>query len=138
MKPPLKRPSGARGLVGSESARRLAGIVLESWSGACGPIEAAKRMGVALVRYYQLEARALQALIGALEPRPAGRPPKHIQEGEELLDLKHELLLARYQLELERVRSEILLTMPEVVLGKAQPPRETRGPSGGGGRRTKS
>jgi hypothetical protein len=73
VKAQVKRPSGARGLEGSEGARRLAATLLESWSGACGPVEAAERMGVALVRYYQLESRALQAVILALEPRPRGR-----------------------------------------------------------------
>jgi len=51
----------------------MAALVLESWSGARGPVEAARAMGVALVRYYQLEARALQAVIAALEPRGRGR-----------------------------------------------------------------
>lgn len=73
MKTQVKRPSGVRGLEGSDGARRLAAIVLEAWSGACGPVEAAGKMGVALMRYYQLESRALQALIQALEPRPRGR-----------------------------------------------------------------
>lgn len=73
MKALAKKPSGVRGLEGSETARRLAAIVMESWSGATGPVEAARAMGVALVRYYQLEARALQALVTALEPRSRGR-----------------------------------------------------------------
>jgi hypothetical protein len=88
-----------RGLEGSESARKLAAIMLEAWSGACGPVEAAQKMGVALVRYYQLEARALAALIGAMEPRARGRTVTAAgtlrREGEKLKRLEREL--HRYQ-----------------------------------------
>lgn len=73
MKPRGKQRLCPPGLEGSELARRQAAILLESLSGACGPLEAANTMGVALVRYYQLEARALQAVVKALEPRPRGR-----------------------------------------------------------------
>jgi hypothetical protein len=68
-----KIPSGPKDLIGSEQARRNAALVLESLSGISGPVEAARGMGVALARYYQLEARALQAFVRALEPMPRGR-----------------------------------------------------------------
>lgn len=73
MKVRRTKPFGPKGLTGSEPARRSAAIVLESLSGACGPVEAARGLGVALARYYQLEARVLQAIVSALEPRPRGR-----------------------------------------------------------------
>ena len=60
-------------MAGSEQARRNAALMLQSLSGACGPLEAARGMGVALARYYQLEARVLQAIVSALEPRRRGR-----------------------------------------------------------------
>lgn len=73
MKQARTKPIGLSMLQGSEPARRNAALLLESLSGACGPLEAARAMGVALARYYQLEARALQALVHALEPRARGR-----------------------------------------------------------------
>jgi len=65
--------TGARSVTGSDQARRLGAWLLRSLSGACGPLDAARGMGVALARYYQLEARVLQAMVAALEPRPRGR-----------------------------------------------------------------
>jgi hypothetical protein len=95
----VKRASGARGLEGSEGARRMAALVLESWSGARGPVDAARAMGVALVRYYQLEARALQAVISSLEPRTRGRQatPADSQRRQEEQRRRLERELHRYQ-----------------------------------------
>jgi hypothetical protein len=73
MKAKSKQRLGASAMQGSEQARRNAALMLESLSGACGPQEASRAMGVALARYYQLEARVLQALVSALEPRARGR-----------------------------------------------------------------
>jgi len=73
MKTRRTKPFGPAALEGSELARRNAALMLESLSGALGPLEASRAMGIALARYYQLEARALQALVRALEPRPRGR-----------------------------------------------------------------
>lgn len=69
------RKTGPAALEGTDEARRLTFLLLESLSGILGPSEAAEAMGVALPRYYQLETRALQAMIDALEPRPRGRRP---------------------------------------------------------------
>lgn len=77
----------------------MAALVLESWSGARGPLEAARAMGVALVRYYQLEARALQAVIAALEPRGRGRQvsAEGLRKREEERARRLERELRRYQ-----------------------------------------
>lgn len=99
MKVSRKRPLGANAAQGSDMARRQAAIMLESLSGACGPLEAAEAMGVALVRYYQLEARALAALVAALEPRPRGRQltAERVREKSELDRRRLERELHRYQ-----------------------------------------
>lgn len=54
--------------------RRRAAAVLEVLGGAKSPAEAAESLGLSLPRYYQLEARALEGLIAACEPRTRGRP----------------------------------------------------------------
>lgn len=53
--------------------RRRAAAVLEVLGGAKSPVEAAEGLGIALPSYYQLEARALEGLVSACEPRPRGR-----------------------------------------------------------------
>ncbi|MDJ0522821.1 MAG: helix-turn-helix domain-containing protein [Planctomycetota bacterium] len=47
-------------------------VILEALSGLTTTSEAAERLGVSPSRYYQLEARALEGMMAALEPRPRG------------------------------------------------------------------
>ena len=73
--------------------------VLEALSGEVGTSEAAEKLGVSLSRYYQLEARALQGMLEAAEPRAKGKqktPEREIQalQAEKKLLLKE---LRRHQ-----------------------------------------
>ena len=73
MKGKRNHPMGAKAVRGSDAARRLAALLLEAWSGVRSTQDASLAMGVALTRFYQLEARALESIVAALEPRPRGR-----------------------------------------------------------------
>lgn len=75
-----KASTGAKALKGSATARRHLAVLLEALSGLRGTTEAAEAMGVSLSRYYQLETRALQGMLSALEPRPRG--PRKTKEAE--------------------------------------------------------
>lgn len=68
---PRKR-TGASAPSGSKRAKQIAVAVLETLSGELGTTEAAEKLGVSLSRYYQLEAKALQGLLEAVEPRAKG------------------------------------------------------------------
>ncbi len=57
----------------SREARRLAAVVLDVLAGARTPPQAAEALGVSLPRYYQLEDRAVNHLVGGCEPVPRGR-----------------------------------------------------------------
>jgi hypothetical protein len=73
---PPSAPKRAHGVQGGTcEANRLAVVILEVLAGGRTPLEAAGVLGVALPRYYQLEIRALQGLVAALEPRPKVRQP---------------------------------------------------------------
>jgi hypothetical protein len=63
----------------SRDAKRLAAAILEVLAGARTPTDAATALGVSLPRYYQIESRALVALLASCEPRPKGRvrSPQH-------------------------------------------------------------
>jgi hypothetical protein len=80
---PVPNDSGAAEL----QMRRRAAAVLEVLGGAKSPPEAAEGLGIALPSYYLLEARALQGLVSACEPKPRGRAPG---EGKTFLALKRE------------------------------------------------
>ena len=58
---------------GSPDARKQAALVLEVLGGARTIADASEAMGISTNRYYQLERRALDGLIAALEPRKRGR-----------------------------------------------------------------
>jgi len=75
-----KNRTGPSTLRGSKEAKRQMVVLLETLSGLGTTTEAAERLGVSLSRYYQLETRALQGMLGALEKRPRG--PRKTQEGE--------------------------------------------------------
>jgi hypothetical protein len=57
----------------SAKAKRSAAVILEVLSGMRSVAEASEAMGVSANRYYQLEARGLEGLVEALEPRSRGR-----------------------------------------------------------------
>lgn len=73
MSKPRQQPLGVRAVRGSDAARRMTALLLEAWSGVRSTQAASEAMGVALPRFYQLEARALQLIVSAMEPRPRGR-----------------------------------------------------------------
>jgi len=66
------RKTGAGSLKGSRKAKQIAVAVLEALAGELGTTEAAAQLGISLSRYYQIEARALEGLLQAVEPRAKG------------------------------------------------------------------
>lgn len=98
-KPTPKRRTGPGALEGTRDAVRTGALLLEMLAGLRGPQETAEAMGVSQPRLYQLEAKALQAMIDALEPCPRGPkadPSKQVQ-AIELRCKKLETELRRYQ-----------------------------------------
>jgi len=75
-----KQATGPSTLKGSKQAKASLVVILETLSGACTTGEAAERLSVSLSRYYQLETRALQGMLTALEPRPRG--PRKTKDAE--------------------------------------------------------
>ena len=59
----------------SDAAKTTAAMILEALAGLRGPSDAARELGVSVMRFYQLEKRAIDGLIAACEPRPIGRQP---------------------------------------------------------------
>jgi hypothetical protein len=67
-------PAAAVTPVGKE-ARQQAAAILEVLAGVRTPAQAAAALAVSLVRYYQMEARALRGLVAACAPAPRGPRP---------------------------------------------------------------
>ena len=68
-----QQPAGPKALTGSDDAKRRAAVILEAMCGLRTTQAASDELHIALVRYYVLETRMLQAMIDALEPRARGR-----------------------------------------------------------------
>jgi Helix-turn-helix domain len=114
-----RRPSGPEyvdGLAGSALAKERLKVVLETLAGTCRVQEACQRLGISEPRFHQLRQRLLQAALGRLEPRPAGRPaqaPSAAQE--EVGKLEEELAALRVQAQAAQTRAEIALALPGVL-----------------------
>jgi hypothetical protein len=112
-------PAGPKTLEGSAEAKRQAAVVLEVLSGLRGPSEGSEAMGLSLNRYYQLETRALQGLIAALEPRPRGRQRR---PEDEIGMLRHE----KERLERELARAQALVRAAQRSIGIPAATRDHR------------
>lgn len=117
-----KQPAGAKALTGSDEAKRKAAVILEAITGLRTTQSASDELGIALVRYYVLETRMLQAMIDALEPKARGR--KRTLDAE-LAQLRDE----NKRLEREAMRVQALYRMTQRAVGvkEDRPARKTKG-----------
>lgn len=106
-----KAPRGAHTVQGGTSeANRRAVAILEVLGGLRTPADAAVALGIAVPRYYQLETRALEGMVTALEPRSLGKQPS--LEGR-VVRLQKELEQARR----ESARQQALVRVAQRSLG---------------------
>jgi hypothetical protein len=80
--PLLKSPADVKG---TSDAKKSAAVILEVLAGERLTRDAAAALGISDARYYAVEARAIQGLVAACEPRRPGRQgPSPAQEHEKL------------------------------------------------------
>jgi hypothetical protein len=112
-----RAPRGSKrkdAFVASEPARKAAAAVLSVMAGMKTPVEASGAIGVSVNRYYQLETRALSAMVRALEPLPRGRRRRPEAEIERLSREKAKV-------EREASRYQALYRAGQRALGLAPP-----------------
>lgn len=98
----------------SEASRKAAAGILQVLAGLRTPVEVGTALGVSVNRYYQLEQRALEGMLQALEPRargPRARPGAAVER------LERE----KARLERELTRHQALLRTTQRALGMAPP-----------------
>jgi hypothetical protein len=116
-------PGGAAlGKDAGHEARRLATAVLEVLAGLRTPSQAAEALGVSLPRYFQVETRAMQALLAGCEPRPRG-PGRSADKELVALQREHE----RLQQELRRQQTLLRLAQRTIGLTPAKAPPDKPG-----------
>lgn len=110
-------------MLASDAARRAAVAVLQVMAGELRPSEASARLSLSVNRYYQLEARALVAMVEALEPRPRGRRGGRDAE---LVRLRK----AKVRAEQDATRFQALLRISQRALALSAPTLSTGGAKG--------
>lgn len=107
--------------TGGQQAKQRAAIVLAVLSGDCPIVEASRRLGVSVPRYYALERHALQGLVDALEDSQERR--RTAASGREQLRLEHEVL--RLQALVRATQRAVALPAPPKPKGRTRkvPPR---------------
>jgi len=117
-------PGGvALGKDASHEAQRLAAALLEVLGGLRTPAQAAETLGVSQARYFQVETRALQALVRACEARPRG-PGRSAEKELAALKTQHE------RLKQELSRHQTLLRLAQRTIGLPPPRTPADKPSG--------
>jgi hypothetical protein len=127
VKPARRRhtPGGVTlGKDASREAQKLAAAILEVLAGVRTPAQAAEALGLSLPRYFQVESRAMHALVASCEARPHGRTPSPDQE---LAGLRRQ----HERLQRELARQQTLVRMAQRTIGLAPPPAPSVRPAPG-------
>jgi hypothetical protein len=107
----------------SRQAKQIAAAILEVLAGARTPQQAAEALAVSLPRYYQLESRALRAVVVACEARP--KKGRVRSPASEMAKLKQEN--ARLQREVTRQQALVRAAQRSVGLAPPLPPPRAPG-----------
>jgi hypothetical protein len=108
--------------VGQE-AQRLAAAILDVLAGVRTPAAAAAALGISPPRYFQIEARAVQALVDSCKPRPRG---PGCNSDKELAGLRRQL----ERLQQEVNRQQTLLRVAQRTIGLPPPKKAGDKPVG--------
>jgi transposase-like protein len=116
-------------LDGPEDLKQRLRVLLETLVGRMSVAEACERLGVSESRLHDLRRQALVGALGALMPRPAGRPvtAETTTPREEELEARIDEL--EIDLQAALVRTELALAMPELFRRggkKNRTPRDTK------------
>src|SRR5437867_10716465 len=111
------RPTSAASMVkrwrASAMAKERVHVILENLGGSLPVAVACRRLAVSPALFYRFRIAALGAMIGALEPRPRGRPPREVpMEGRRLRELQETIERLEEDLAYSRVREELALLAP--------------------------
>jgi hypothetical protein len=117
-------PGGVRlGKDASREAQQKTAAILEVLAGVRTPTQAAEALGISLPHYFNLETRAMQALVKCCEPRPRG-PGRNPDR--ELTSLRRQY----ERLQRELARQQTLVRIAQRTIGLAPPPAPSKAAPG--------
>jgi len=114
-------------LSGSQQAKRRLAMILKTMLGELTVAEACGQLGIGESRFHALRNQWLQQALVLLEPRHAGRPPKHVESeaSRQIAQLEATLQELQQQLEVAAVRREIAAILPHVTRPARPPGKKT-------------
>lgn len=117
-RPPLG-PQLVETLDVSAAARKRLQLILETIAGLCSVKDASAKLGISEARFHVMRRETLEVAGQSLEPKPSGRRPAPRAEGQERVEeLECELREMKVQLEGLRIREEIALIAPHLLIRK--------------------
>src|SRR5262245_21121646 len=121
-------------LQGPEDLKRRLKVVLETIVGSRSIEAACAALGVSESRLHEMRQEALVGALGALMPKPAGRPAKPPTETTKEQELRARIDRLEEDLQAAYVRTELALAMPHLFRRKKNrsKPRMRRDTGDGG------
>ena len=116
-------------LDGPEELKRRLRVLLDTLAGRVSVAQACEALGVSESRLHELRREALVGALGALMPKPAGRPATAATPTEREKDLEARIQELEVDLQAALVRTELALAMPELFRGRGKKNRPGRKPS---------
>src|SRR5262245_31755227 len=109
-------------LEGPEELKRRLRVLLETIVGSKSVAEAGEELGVRESGLHELRREALVGALGALMPKPVGRPAAAPATTPSEAELKARIKDLEVDLQAERVRVELALAMPHLFRAKKNVP----------------
>ena len=105
-------------LDGPEDLKRRLRVLLDTLAGRVSVAQACEELGVSESRLHELRRQALVGALGALMPKPAGRPATAETTTAREKDLEARIEELEVDLQAALVRTELALAMPELFRSK--------------------
>jgi hypothetical protein len=100
----------------SAIAKERAQAIYEVYLRQSTVAQACARLHVGPARFHQLQKQLMRSSVAAMEPRPAGRPPKVVAPAQaQLAALERERQAMQVELGMAQTRAEIALVLPRVL-----------------------
>jgi len=107
-------------LDGPEDLKWRLRVLLETIVGSVSLTQACEELGVSESRLHELRRQALVGALGALMPKPAGRPATSETTTAREKDLETRIEELEVDLQAALVRTELALAMPELFRGRGK------------------
>lgn len=131
-----KGPELVTRLEGSDTARERLRRIVETLTGQASVVEVCAELGIGESRFHQLRSDALQAALGRLEPRAAGRPATPVSPTDaRVAELESQLRELKWELQAAQIRLELAQALPglasrQTMVKKTTRPSATISPTG--------